>query len=313
MVRLRRLPFPPARAKKLVLKSYAKLNLYLAVLNKRRDNYHNIKTVFEKIGLYDTVILKSRPDKKIKIISNNPAAPADSSNLAYRAARLLQTDLGIAQGLEIKIIPVGAGLGGGSSNAASVLLGLNKLWGLNLSRNRLAAFAKRIGSDTPFFIYNSSFAQGRGRGERIAPLAELNKVKLWHILVVSKIKVSTPFIYKMWDRDSVDAPGAQISKRARLTISRYNAKILASGLKKNNLSLIARVLFNSLEPVTTSLYPQLMRIKERLKSLGVKAILMSGSGPAIFGIVSSRKEAVSLCRQLKKENSSWRMYVTGTV
>lgn len=290
---------------KLVLNSYAKLNLYLQVLNKRRDNYHNIKTVFERIGLSDRILLRARPDRKIKLICKEPLVPKDNTNLCFRAAKLVQESFNIEHGLDIKIIkriPVGSGLAGGSSNAAAVLLGLNKLWRLNLSRSALIRLAKNIGSDVPFFVYNTSFAQGSGRGDRIKVLKVPKSMRLWHILVVPKIKVSTPFIYKRWDKRPY----------SKLTIPKYDVKILLSGLRKNDLSLIGKLLFNSLEEVTLRLYPEVARIKEKLLSLGAKSILMSGSGPAVFGIVSSRKEAVTLSRKLKKQDGSWRVFVTRT-
>jgi len=306
----------------LVFNSYAKLNLYLEVLRKRKDNYHDIKTVFERIDLSDKIILKPRPDKLIKIISKNSSVPKDNSNLCYLSAKLLQDSLHIRRGLDIKIIkriPVGAGLGGGSSNAAVVLLGLNKLWKLNLSQSKLVKLAKRIGCDVPFFIYNTPFAQARERGDRVRPLEALKNARLWHILVVPKIKVSTPLIYKKWDtcsgltRPFFTPQSCKKNKKAGLTKQGYDVKILNSALRKNDLSLLGRVLFNSLERITTILYPEVRRIKEKLGYSGVKAILMSGSGPAVFGIVSSRKEAVSLSKQLKAEERSWRVFVTRTV
>jgi 4-diphosphocytidyl-2-C-methyl-D-erythritol kinase len=300
--------------KKLILNSYAKLNLYLEVLNKRKDNYHNIKTIFERISLCDKIILKARPDKKIKIISRAKNLPKDSSNFAYRSAQLLQDTLNITRGVDIKIIkriPLSSGLGGGSSNAASVLVGLNKLWRLGLGRNRLVSLAKKIGSDIPFFIYNIPFAQGEARGDRIRVLKAIQRLRLWHILVVPDIKVSTPAIYKSWDR--ISASGVTSGEFEGLTRPRYDVKILPSALKKRDFTLISGALFNSLQQVTTRLYPELIRIKEKLNRLGLESILMSGSGPAIFGICYSRKEAVSLCRQLKREKRSWQIFVTRTV
>jgi 4-diphosphocytidyl-2-C-methyl-D-erythritol kinase len=141
--------------KALKCNSYAKLNLYLEVLNKRKDGFHNIRTIFERISLCDKIFLKSRPDGKIRITSPSKEIPKDKTNLAFKSAKILKSALNIKEGVEIKIIkniPVSAGLGGGSSNAAATLLGLNKLWGLNLSKKRLVSFAKEIGSDVPFFI-----------------------------------------------------------------------------------------------------------------------------------------------------------------
>lgn len=288
----------------MIVDSCAKLNLYLEVLNKRKDGYHNINTVFERIGLSDKIILKPRRDNKIKIICSSPLVPKGKTNLAYRSAKLLQDNFLVKKGVNIEIkkrIPVGAGLGGGSSNAAAVLTGLNKFWGLRLGQNKLVKLAAGIGSDVPFFIYDSPFALGSGRGEKIKPLRALDSVKLWHVLAVPKIEVLTPVIYKKWDSYS------------RLTSPRRGDKILTSALRKSDLSLIAKSLLNSLERVTSGLYPEVARIKERFICLGLKAVLMSGSGPAVFAIVPSRKEAVSLCRQLKEENKFWQVFASQTL
>lgn len=289
----------------MVLKSYAKLNLYLEVLNRRKDNYHNIKTLFERISLCDKITLKSRPDKQIKIISHSPDIPKDSSNLAFRSAKLLQDSLKIDKGVEIKItkrIPVGSGMGGGSSNAAFVLLGLNKLWKLHLSRVKLVGFAKRIGSDVPFFIYNLPFALGEAKGDEIKPLSSLRGVRLWHVLVVPKIKVSTPMIYKNWDKNR---------EILGLTRPKYNVNILTLALRRKDLAAVNLALFNNLEPITAKIYPELKPIRDKLNLLGLQSILMSGSGPAIMAIASSRKEAVSAYRQLKKDKF-WQVFVTRT-
>jgi len=311
----------------LTLNSYAKLNLYLEVLHKRKDNYHNIKTIFERIGLADKIILKSRRDKKINITCNVAAVPQDNSNLAWRSAKLLQDIFNIDKGVDIKIIkriPVGSGLGGGSSNAAAVLAGLNKLWKLNVTKHKLAGLAGKLGCDVPFFIYNSPFAQGEARGDKIKPLKTLTNVRLWHILVVPKIGVSTASIYKRWDNESKTfklTPHLwtysktiknEYNKGAGLTRPKYNVTMLLLALRKNDLFLIGDALFNSLEQVTARLYPQINAIKEKLMQLGVKSILMSGSGPAVFGIVSSRKEALTLCRQLKSNSSFGEVFVSRT-
>jgi len=290
----------------LTLNSYAKLNLYLEVLETRKDNYHNIKTIFERIDLADKIILKSRRDKKINITCNVAAVPQDNSNLAWRSAKLLQDSFNIDKGVDIKIIkriPVGSGLGGGSSNAAAVLTGLNRLWKLNLTQDKLAGLAEKLGCDVPFFIYNSPFAQGEARGDKIKPLKTLYSVRLWHILVVPKIGVSTASIYKRWDNES---------KTFKLTMPKYNVNILILALRKNDFFSIGDALFNSLEQVTPRLYPQINAIKEKLMQLGVKSILMSGSGPAVFGIVSSRKEALTLCRQLKSNSFVGELFVSRT-
>ncbi len=294
----------------LILKSYAKLNLFLEVLRKRPDHYHDIQTLFERIDLSDTLTLKSRSDKKIRISCPDPLVPKDHTNLCFRSAKLLQEKFKIESGVDIAIekrIPVGAGLAGGSGNAASVFLGLNRLWKLKASRQRLTALAQRVGCDIPFFIHEVPFALGTLRGDRIRPLKALKGMRFWHIVVVPKIQVSTPLIYKKWDRDS-----AGNIRKAGLTRTQLNVNILLLALKKNGFPQAGKFLWNSLEPLTLRLYPQVRRIKAALSASGIKAILMSGSGPAVFGIVSSRKEAVSLEEKLKKRNRSWRVFVART-
>jgi 4-diphosphocytidyl-2-C-methyl-D-erythritol kinase len=289
-----------------VLKSCAKLNLYLKILAKRRDGYHNLETIFERIDLADRVILKSRRDNRIKINTDSALIPKGRANLALRAATLLKNNFKVRCGADIKIIkriPVAAGLGGGSSNAASVLVGLNKLWRLRLSRKKLISLGKSLGADVPFFIHNSSFARGRGKGDRVFSLKSLSNTRFWHILVVPRSRVSTASAYQKWDK---------IAQKVRLTSPDSNVNILISALKRKDFSLISKGLFNSLEEASIKLYPEIRRIKERLSSLGLQSILMSGSGPAVFGMVSSRKEAQSLGRQLKA-NRFWRIYITRTI
>lgn len=292
------------RLKTLTLPSFAKLNLYLEVLKKRPDNYHDIETVFERIDLCDKIILTSRrADREIRISCSSPEVPKDSSNLCYRSAKLLQEEYGINEGLDIAIIkriPVGAGLGGGSSNAACVLAGLNKFWGLRIPQKGLLAFAKSLGCDVPFFICNLPFARGVDRGDTVRPLKVPRRVRFWHLVVVPKIMVSTPSIYRKWDADS------------GLTRQKGDVNILTLGLEENKPALISRGLFNSLEKVTGVSYPEVGCVRGKLAKLGLKSILMSGSGPAVFGICSSRKEAVSLGRKLRKQNSSWRVFVSRT-
>ncbi len=289
---------------KLVIKSFAKVNLFLKVLNKRPDNYHNLNTLFERINLFDKITLIARRDNLIKISCNNPNVPLDETNLCFKAAKLLRDKFGKTRGLNIKItkrIPVGAGLGGGSSNAASVLIALNRLWKLNLSKEKLAEFGAKLGSDVPFFIYDTPFAEGKLRGEKIRVSSRLNKIRLWHILVVPKIHVSTPLIYKKLD----DFCG--------LTKTSSDVKILTSALVKKNLFLNSGLLFNSLEQVTFKLYPEVKRVKDSLASLGLSNIVMSGSGSAVVGIVSSGKKAAILAQKIRKEKRVWLAWAVRTV
>ncbi|MDD5027458.1 MAG: 4-(cytidine 5'-diphospho)-2-C-methyl-D-erythritol kinase [Candidatus Omnitrophica bacterium] len=295
----------------MVIYSFAKVNLALEIISKRPDNYHKLSTLFERISLRDKIILKNRRDNLIKVYCSDPSIPRGKSNLCWQAAKLLQDEFKVKKGLDIKItkhIPAGAGLGGGSSNAAGILLALNKLWGLQLDKPRLAALGAQLGSDVPFFIYDTPFAQGEGRGEEVHVLKELNRVKLWHILVVPEIHVSTPRIYERWD--TCLPAGRAFSG---LTKPASNVKIIISKLTKKNPLFEPGLLSNSLEPVTLKLYPEVRRIKEKLKRLRLKNILMSGSGGAVFAIVSSESKAVTLARRLKKEGGPWRVFAVSTV
>lgn len=311
---------------KLTLYSYAKLNLYLEVLNKRRDNFHNLVTLFERVSLRDTITLRRRRDKLIRISCGASGVPEDKTNLCARSALLLREKYALEYGFDIRInkrIPVGAGLGGGSSNAAAVLLGINRLCRLRLPRKKLAELGGEIGSDVPFFLYQSPFAAASGRGEVIRPLTGLKKTRLWHILVVPRIGVSTPFIYLKWDescgqRAALTPP--PISKNyddnrlvGGLTRPKYSVNILISTLRKRGFALNPELFFNSLEEVTCRFYPEVKRVKHVLVRLGAKIVLMSGSGPAVFAVTASRKEAIVLRQGLIRAGRPWRVFAVKTL
>lgn len=291
------------------LKSYAKLNLYLEVLDKRKDSYHNLVILFERISLCDEILLTGRSDNKIIVSCSHPHVPGGENNLAFRAAVLLRKEAGIDKGANIKIdkhIPVAAGLGGGSSNAAAALVGLNRLWKTKLSRKRLVELAGKLGADIPFFLYDEPFAIATGRGDKITPVSGIKR-KIWHILVVPRLLVSTRSIYKALEGQrkrlsGSDSPGLAVngSHLTGLTKALNNVKILSLALKKGSAPLEATFLFNRLEEVTLKKYPQIKKIKDKLSYLGVEAVLMSGSGAAVFGVVSSRKEGESLQRFFKR-------------
>lgn len=276
----------------LKLKAPAKLNLYLEVLDKRPDGYHNIRTIFEKVSLADEIIIRQTDDSKVKIKSDSKDIPEDSRNLAYKAASLLKEDLHILKGVSLQIkkrIPVGAGLGGGSSDAASALLGLNRLWNLKLSKAKLTSYAAKLGSDVAFFLSGASFALGSGRGEKLKPWNDFKK-KLWHILVVPDLEVSTQEIYREFDSLN------KIKKIAFGNNLMQFSKWYGILYHKNNFP-IDSLLFNRLEEATFRLYPQVKKLKESLRAQGVKNTLMSGSGGAVFGIVDSRKEGLRVAKK----------------
>lgn len=334
----------------LVIKSFAKLNLYLQVLNKRKDNFHNLSTLFTRIDLADTLIFKKTKDSLIKIKSDSRHVPKDATNLCYRAAALLKQELKLSLGVQIelkKCIPVGAGLGGGSSNAASVLLGLNKFWNLNLPKIRLVNLGAQLGSDVPFFIHQAKFALGGQRGDKVKPLIYLDKLKLWFILVYPNLKVSTPLIYQKFDtfsgiQASLFSPGrrrvdaylpvgrafsrltpnfVQIQDDKKLnnkqvvglTRPRSNVKILISQLLKKGKAVDPACFFNGLEAITSSLYPVVNQVKNALSNMGLDKIMMSGSGPAVFAICDSCTQAQSLRNKLRKQHKGWQIFVTSTI
>jgi len=214
------------------------------------------------------------------------------------------------KGVDIKIIkniPVGAGLGGGSSNAAAVILGLNRFWKLKVPLKKLSTIASKVGSDVPFFIHESPFAKVEGRGEIIKPLKELCSKKLWHLLVVPRIHVSTPEIYRKWD---YFAP--KKGKYSRLTGVAGSVKILLSELSKKNPQLEG-ALFNSLQEITCRSYPEVKRTIIKFSELSLKAVLMSGSGPAVFALLGSRKDCFLMRRRLLRELKSTQVFVAKTI
>jgi len=276
--------------KELILKSPAKLNLYLDVLNKCRDGFHNILTLFERIDLFDRLVFKENNNGKINILCSDSSI-LQKDNLVYKVAKILKRDFSISKGVDIYIkknIPISSGLGGGSSNAASCLLGLNRFWNLKCKKERLLDYARRIGSDVPFFINGRSFALGLRRGDRILPL-DIKK-RLWHVLIVPHIKVSTKEIYKRF-KSYLSADRS--SERRKKSLNR-----LILSLRKN-IFFEKNLLFNALEKITQEKFKIVKKLKGALRDFKIKTIAMTGSGPAVFGIVSSRKEGERICRQLK--------------
>lgn len=272
----------------LTFKSAAKINLYLEVVNKRPDGYHNIRTLFERIGLFDRLSFLLIPQDKIEIYCDNPQVPCNETNLAFRAAAFLKKDFFVSGGVKIKIdkrIPVAAGLGGGSSNAAATLLALNRLWELELGKNQLMRYARKLGADVAFFVSGATFALGTQKGDKIKPLPI--KKAFWHILAVCDLRVSTKEVYERYRED------------LRLTKPKFNTKILTYALSKGRVSALGRLIYNDLERVTARKYRRVAEIIEWFKKQGV-VCGMSGSGPSVFAIVPTRREAEEISRRLRR-------------
>lgn len=287
--------------KSLLLKSPAKLNLYLKILKRRPDGFHQIESVFERIDLCDTIFLKKR-EKGILINCDNKDVPLGASNSAYKAAKELKNRLNLPLGVEIKIkkrIPIGSGLGGASSNAATVLKGLNKLWDLGLSKKFLLSIAEQIGSDICFFLYDCKKAVVRGKGEKISPLS--NSQPLWFLIVTPNFKVSTKAAYGLWDR----------YKRLDLTVRPRSAKMLLHILKNKDWQWACPDLFNDFEDIIGSKYNIIYDIKEKLQKKGAKAASMSGTGSSVFGLFPSRKEAGKAKRAFSGDKR-WQAFMART-
>ena len=300
------------------INSPAKLNLYLDALYKRPDGYHQIQTVFERVSLSDSIVLERRRCKTIRIFCSEPGVPCNQDNLCYKAARLLQKEYRVACGADIHIekrIPVASGLAGGSSNAASVLLGLNKLWRLELDKYALIDHGRHIGSDTAFFLYDVSFAFAAGRGEEVYPIAANHT--FWHIIAAPPIKIYTPDVYRNLKLANSPPAGKNLAPsaptRARhtnvLTKPLADVNILIYGLRSGGVDALNSALYNCLEAPALKLDKTglILKTKNEFKKLGLRP-LMTGSGPAVFGILETRKEAEGLARKFRQR----RVFVVST-
>lgn len=289
--------------KALQISSPAKLNLFLEVLNRRPDGYHNIQTLFERISLSDTVFLSEVPQDEIVVSSSSPDIPSDHRNLAYKAADLIKRSCRIKKGVKIKIqkkIPVAAGLGGGSSNAAAVLLGLNKLFNLKLDNKALITLANRLGSDVAFFILDKKFALGMARGGELKPVFVPKNIKLWHLLFVPPIKIMTKDVYGLVDREEEAIKKAKKQKKSlKLTKKIYDVNILLSYLRQGDLFLLNQNVYNRLSATVMESYSLVSALKSDLLQFGLKSVHMSGSGPALFTIFKTQKEAQGAFQKLR--------------
>lgn len=254
----------------LYVKAPAKINLTLDVLHKRPDGFHEVEMIMTTVDLADRIGLESREDGIIKIISADRYVPDDQRNLAYQAAKLLKDTYNVQAGVSIlleKRIPVAAGLAGGSSDAAATLKGLNRLWNLQLTADQLAEHGAKIGSDVSFCVYGGT-ALATGRGEKIQELP--SPPNCWIILAKPSIGVSTADVYG----------GLKVNE-----IIHPNTTEMIRAIKEKDYELMCATMGNALESVTLKLYPEVSTIKEQMMKFGADAVLMSGSGPTVFGLV----------------------------
>ncbi|MDR1568393.1 MAG: 4-(cytidine 5'-diphospho)-2-C-methyl-D-erythritol kinase [Streptococcaceae bacterium] len=268
----------------IIEKAAAKINLGLNVIGKRPDGFHDLEMIMTSIDLTDTLTFSSTNDNKITITSNVPYLPTDRKNLIYQAAHLMKKKFALNQGVRIyldKIIPVAAGLAGGSSDCAATLRGLNKLWQLNLSLEELAEIGESLGSDVPYCIYSqTAFVTGRGENVELLPKFQ----GFWVILVKPQISVSTPSIFKQVNLAAINHPDVQGLRQVII---------------EQKLSEIPVLLGNSLEAITARQYPIVDKIKTKLINYGADGVLMSGSGPSVFAICRKESRAKRVFNSIK--------------
>ncbi len=255
----------------------AKLNLFLEVLGRRADGYHDIESLMVTADLCDTLTFEESRSGRIEFACDDPSLPTGSENLVVRAAELLQASTGSPRGARItlrKVIPAQAGLAGGSSDAAATLEGLNRLWALDMPSNQFDALASELGSDVTFFRHGP-LAWCRGRGERVEPL--VLPVALHFVLVCPPVGVSTALVYR-----KVIPPDRPRSGRG-----------ITEALALGDVASLGRQLFNRLQPVAESLVPPLGAVRDALANLGpsLDGHLMSGSGSSYFGLARDRLAA----------------------
>ena len=264
------------------IKARAKINLTLDITGRRPDGYHELASVMQEIDLADTLVLEPAGD--IFLTVEPPVVAADGDNLVCRAARLLSRYAGVRQGAAMRLykrIPVGAGLGGGSADAAATLAGLNRLWGLGLAPETLRELGARLGSDIPFCLTGGT-ALVTGRGETVQPLPPLPSLPV--LLVKPRFAVSTAEIYRLWD--DLNAGGGTATRAALPAVAAGDWRGVADSLA------------NDLEQVTCVQYPEVLEVKKRLAAAGAWAVLMSGSGPAVFSLWPDETRARLAVRSL---------------
>jgi len=281
------------------LKAPAKINLGLDVLRKREDNYHEVKMIMQTIDIYDILTFSETEETKIQFESNDPGICSEKDNLVYKAANLLFQKYKPATGVSIhldKHIPVAAGMAGGSTDAATTLIGLNQLWELGLSTKELQKLGVTLGADIPYCIMRGT-ALSEGIGEKLTPLPPMPDC----FILVAKppVSVSTKYVYE--------------NLHANELKEHPDVDGIVEALERNSLSGICDRLGNVLETVTLPLHPCIQDLKDLMTANGALSVLMSGSGPTVFGIYNDQdavKKSAALC---KKNNSQNRVFISRPV
>jgi len=274
------------------IRTPAKINLRLRVVGKRADGYHLLDTIILPVSLYDEIIInkgrgvveKTALKDRLTVTCDDPLVPQGRQNLVYKAASLVLADKGVIESVRIRIhkrIPVGAGLGGASTDAAATLVGLNQLFRLGYTLKKLEKMSCVLGADVPFFIKGVP-ARARGSGERLTPLR--GTPRFWLIILYPKFPVSTAWVYQ--------------NLPVKLTKAIVNTSINSS---LGNPANLKKILVNDLEAVAMGRYPRIGLLKEELTRQGAAGVLMSGSGSSVFGVFQSRRSAQRAFRRLCKQ------------
>ncbi len=285
-----------ATKEKLVLEAPAKINLNLEVLGQRGDGYHAIRSVLVPVSLHDTVTFT--PGGRKFVFHGGQGTPRDEKNLAYRAVKVLSRETGVRHGLDLRIvkrIPVAAGLGGGSSNAATVLKGLNELWELGLSGSDLERIGLELGSDVPFFLRGGACI-AKGRGEVLEPID--HRVPLELVLVFPGLKVTSEWAYGHLP--------------AELTRSGSSTSMVKVALASGRVELLTPHLVNDLEEAVLPEHKVVRDVKKKLLSAGCIGALMSGSGPTVFGVAEDAEKADRVAAKLEAKGD-WKAVRANTI
>lgn len=269
----------------LKIQARAKINIALDVLGKREDGYHNVRMIMQQVNLYDNIHIK-KIKKGIELKTDCEYLPVSEGNIAYQAAKLMFETFNLDGGVEIYIqknIPVSAGLAGGSTDAAAVLNGINKLWQLGIEKKELMGLGKSLGADVPFCIRGGA-ALAEGIGEKLTPIKALEQG--WVVLAKPNISVSTADVYKKLDLK-------KINEHPQL-------HGIIKAMEENDLQTIVNHMFNVLESVTEKTHPIIKDIKRKLCEYHALGSMMSGSGPTVFGFYRDYQKAKSAYENLKK-------------
>ena len=280
------------------LKALAKINLGLDVLRRKEDGYHEVKMIMQTINLHDSIYMKKIEEKEIRIRTNLYYLPNNENNLAYKAAKILMDEFDLPGGISIhlkKVIPVAAGMAGGSSDGAAVLFGMNKMYGLKLSMQELMDRGVKLGADVPYCIMRGT-ALAEGIGEKLTALPSMPKC---HILIAKPpINVSTKFVYENLHANDLkpeDHPPVDVQLAA---------------LEEGNLEKLVAHMGNVLERVTVPEYPVINEIKQKMMDHGALGAMMSGSGPTVFGIFTSYAKAKEAYQDIERSGLSKQIYLT---